>query len=171
MNDLTIEELKKIRDDALDAVAATDAAYAAASAAAAAADAAYITRNAAWDAFTAADAAYDAALNKKGGGNMNDLTIEELKKPMLEQVQTLKASLLNLSREELIAMVEALTPEPTVVSEWLAVYPGWSRWYGTRNNALDTQITRGDFIALVRKDVITHPNGKVEYKLEVEVEG
>ena len=27
MNDLTIEELKKIRDDALDAVAAADAAY------------------------------------------------------------------------------------------------------------------------------------------------
>ena len=71
---------------------------------------------------------------------------------------------------ELEAQVEALTPQPTVESEWLAVYPGWSRWYRTRNNALDTQITRGDFIALVRKDVITHPNGKVEYKLTIEEE-
>jgi hypothetical protein len=54
MNDLTIEELKKIRDDALDAVAATYAAT-------------YTAATAAWGAFTAADAAYDAALNKKEG--------------------------------------------------------------------------------------------------------
>ena len=51
MNDLTIEELKKIRDDALDAVAAADAANAAA-----------WDADAAWNAFTAADAALDAAL-------------------------------------------------------------------------------------------------------------
>ena len=79
MDDLTIEELKKIRDDALDAVAAadaTDAADTAANAAAYAANAAnaanaaYITRNAAWGAFTAADAAYDAALNKKEGSKI-----------------------------------------------------------------------------------------------------
>ena len=69
MNDLTIEELKKIRDAALDAVAATDAAaYAAAAYAANAANAAAWDADAAWDAFTAADAAYDAAvLNKKEG--------------------------------------------------------------------------------------------------------
>ena len=62
MNDLTIEELKKIRDDALDAVADADAAYAAADAAYAAADAAYAAARAA---YAAADAAYDDALNKK----------------------------------------------------------------------------------------------------------
>ena len=59
MSDLTIEELKKIRD------AAHDAAYAAADAADAAA--------AAWDAYDAydvADAAYEAALNKKKRGGV-----------------------------------------------------------------------------------------------------
>ena len=71
---------------------------------------------------------------------------------------------------ELEAQVEALTPKPTVESEWQAVYPNWSRWYGTRSDALDTQITGCEFIALVRKDVITHRDGKVEYKLTIEEE-
>ena len=147
MNDLTIEELKKIRDDALDAVAAADAANAAA-----------------WDAYDAydvADAAYEAALNKKKEGcNMTgDYYYEQL-------VACLEKR--NRRITELEAQVEALTPKPTVKREWLAVYPNWSGWYGKRSDALDTQITGCDFIALVRKDVITHPDGKVEYKLEVE---
>jgi len=71
---------------------------------------------------------------------------------------------------ELEAQVEALTPKPAVKSEWRAVYPDWSKWYGKRSTALDTQISNDNFIALVRKDVITHHDGKVEYKLTIEEE-
>jgi len=116
MSDLTIEEVKQIRDAAHDAIAA-----------------------------------FDAALNKKKEGcNMTGDYYYEQRITELE------------------AQVEALTPKPAVKSEWLAVYPDWSKWYGKRSTALDTQISNGNFIALVRKDVITHHDGKVECKLEVE---
>jgi len=64
MSNLTIKELKELRDAVSTTHAAADAAYAAAYTAYAAADAAYV---AAYTAYTAVDDAYEAALNNKEG--------------------------------------------------------------------------------------------------------
>ncbi len=92
-----------------------------------------------------------------------------LKTPMLEQVRTLKESLLKLTREELIEMVETLTPKLMVVSQWANIfveYPG--DWHDTLSAAINYGRSGGEHIGRLRKDTITHPDGRVEYKLEVE---
>ena len=88
-------------------------------------------------------------------GSINDLEIIQLK----EQVVLLKAQ------------VEALTPKPTVMSRWANLYDtsqfygGWHCSFVQAQNSCDELKS---FLGCIRKDTITHPDGRVEYKLEVE---
>lgn len=69
---------------------------------------------------------------------------------------------------ELEAQVEALTPKPVVVSEWCVVYTEYKTgWY--QDSSCRYWLKEGEeFLGVLRKDTITHPDGRVEYKLEVE---
>ena len=130
MSDLTIEEVKKIRNAAHDAIAA-----------------------------------FDAALNKKkrGGCNMTgDYYYEQLVARLENREQRIT---------ELEAQVEALTPKPTMVSEWCEVYdntPATGEWYRSLGHARREGSCMKYPIGFIRKDTITHSSGLVEYKLEVE---
>ena len=94
--------------------------------------------------------------------------------------QTLEARIAELEAqaaayEERIGMlkaeVETLTPKPVVVSRWANLYDtdklygGWHCSFVQAQNACDGLMP---FLGVLRKDTTTHPDGRVEYRLEVE---
>ena len=66
---------------------------------------------------------------------------------------------------ELEAQVAALTPKPVVSTSWRNLYNDYGA-YNTKQDAFNSRCS--GFIGAVRVDEIKHPDGRVEYKLEVE---
>lgn len=66
---------------------------------------------------------------------------------------------------ELEAQVAALTPKPVVVREWTNIYA--CEFHHDSKQRADSEAD-GHRIACIRLDTTTYPDGRVEYKLEVE---
>jgi len=99
--------------------------------------------------------------------------IEVVEMDEQEQIDGLKLQVkgLKLEIETLKQKVETWSPNPTVKSEWFNIYDGFvpTNWNKSRNAADRTACCRTKRLGVLRKDIITQPDGiTVSYKLEIE---
>lgn len=81
-----------------------------------------------------------------------------------------KVAKLESEVERLTTRVAELSPKPKVESKWLRIYSDstYGPWKDTKEDALRDAYHH--LVCLIRKDTLTHVDGRVECKVEIEHE-